>query len=474
MSYAGDWHGSGQIPARAVDAGDRPAFRLDRSRRRGRHRAPPAGRAVPAAPHREQRAARAGVLGHLPLQPVLELHPVPARSRSTVTRSSRSIGATFYGGKLELSRACASSGGSRSTPPSAAKRRNDDIHEELWDTAAARQRHRRAQQRRARELIGAYFNEEITPARWLRGDLGGRADLLSFAVDNRLPSGDPTAPHERGRRRAPAQPQGQPDRDAARSGPGAQLEVYANYGHGFHSNDVRGVFAQPAVTPLARAMGEELGARARLFDRWDVAAALWQLDLTSETVWNGDDGTTAVSDPTTRQGRRGRDALRGHALAGRRSGADLHEVALHHRRRERGRAGAGAQADLGGRAVGAARARPRRGARRPALLRDRRSPRHRRRRADRARVHAGRSAPRLSTPLVRRGARHREPARRRVPLGAVRHREPPARRAGHRRARCRPASAAATAAGWPRRPAVARRAVASSAARTSTTRRPIR
>jgi hypothetical protein len=29
---------------------------------------------------------------------------------------------------------------------------------------------------------------------------------------------------------------------------------------------------------------------------------VWQLDLASETVWNGDDGTTGVSDPTNRKG----------------------------------------------------------------------------------------------------------------------------------------------------------------------------
>jgi outer membrane receptor protein involved in Fe transport len=39
-----------------------------------------------------------------------------------------------------------------------------------------------------------------------------------------------------------------------------------------------------------------------LFDRWDVAAALWRLDLANETVWNGDDGTTSVGDRTTRRG----------------------------------------------------------------------------------------------------------------------------------------------------------------------------
>ena len=42
----------------------------------------------------------------------------------------------------------------------------------------------------------------------------------------------------------------------------AQLDVYVNWGHGFHSNDVRGVFATPSVTPLTRAVGEEVGAHA--------------------------------------------------------------------------------------------------------------------------------------------------------------------------------------------------------------------
>jgi outer membrane receptor protein involved in Fe transport len=53
---------------------------------------------------------------------------------------------------------------------------------------------------------------------------------------------------------------------------------------------------------MARAIGEEVGSRARLFDHWDVAAALWQLDLDSETVWIGDEGTTEVGGATRRRG----------------------------------------------------------------------------------------------------------------------------------------------------------------------------
>jgi hypothetical protein len=149
--------------------------------------------------------------------------------------------------------------------------------------------------------VGASFNEEITPAPWLRADLGGRADLLSFAVEDGLSSTAPAAPHSG----VDAAHQLSPKASlivTPLARPRAHVEVYGNYGHGFHSNDVRGVFGQPAVTPLARARGEELGARTRLFGSWDLAAALWRLDLDSETVWNGDEGTTAVSDATTRRG----------------------------------------------------------------------------------------------------------------------------------------------------------------------------
>lgn len=53
---------------------------------------------------------------------------------------------------------------------------------------------------------------------------------------------------------------------------------------------------------LTRAVGYETGARTRLFNRWDLAAALWRLDLASETVFVGDEGTTEASDATRRYG----------------------------------------------------------------------------------------------------------------------------------------------------------------------------
>ena len=47
-----------------------------------------------------------------------------------------------------------------------------------------------------------------------------------------------------------------------------ELELYVDYGHGFHSNDVRGAFGAQPVTPLVRAIGEEIGMRGRFWNRF--------------------------------------------------------------------------------------------------------------------------------------------------------------------------------------------------------------
>lgn len=89
-----------------------------------------------------------------------------------------------------------------------------------------------------------------------------------------------------------------------------QIELYANYGEGFHSNDVRGatITIDPATgnpadrVPLfAKAKGAELGAR---FETGDLKTtiALFHLELDSELVFVGDAGTTEVNDATVRNG----------------------------------------------------------------------------------------------------------------------------------------------------------------------------
>jgi hypothetical protein len=178
--------------------------------------------------------------------------------------------------------------------------RSDDIHAELWHSQARA----RLEERRANDVhetfLGAHANEEVTLAPWLRVNAGGRADLLSFAVDAG-PTADPTAPQSG----VGAAQQFSPKASLIATpitAKDASIDLYLDWGHGFHSNDVRGVFSSPSVTPLTRAVGEEIGTRARLWDRLDIAAAGWLLDLDNETTWSGDEGTTSVSGATRRKG----------------------------------------------------------------------------------------------------------------------------------------------------------------------------
>ncbi|MDB4980897.1 MAG: hypothetical protein JWM82_1649 [Myxococcales bacterium] len=299
MSYVGNWHGSGQIPARAVDEGVISRFGSidpDEGGTTARHQLSLRYRLRPTEDS-ELRVMAYAATYRFNLYSNFTLYLRDPDNGDEIEQLDRR---SFYGGKMSY-RVVHHAGRVTLDTTIGADARNDDIHEELWDTLHRRQLTAVRANDVQESLVGAYFNEEVTPAPWLRADVGARADLLSFAVDNRLASGDPTAPQsgiDGAQQLSPKASLIVTPLDRA----DARLEVYANYGHGFHSNDVRGRFSQPSVTPLARAKGEELGSRARLFNRWDLAAALWQLDLASETVWSGDEGTTSVSAPTRRRG----------------------------------------------------------------------------------------------------------------------------------------------------------------------------
>lgn len=80
------------------------------------------------------------------------------------------------------------------------------------------------------------------------------------------------------------------------------VDVFANFGLGFHSNDARGAVAMDGDGALARATGAETGLRLAVGDKLRASAAAWYLHLASEQVWSGDNGGTEASDPTRRYG----------------------------------------------------------------------------------------------------------------------------------------------------------------------------
>jgi TonB family protein len=148
--------------------------------------------------------------------------------------------------------------------------------------------------------VGLYAKEEVQLARWLRLVAGLRLDHFTFRVDDHLEDLATQQSKTSGVRGAS---QVSPKASLIVS-PHATTDLFANFGYGFHSNDARGVVrGQDPVTPLTRTLGYEVGARSRLFRRkLELAVSLWGLDIDSETVWVGDEGTTEASGATRRLG----------------------------------------------------------------------------------------------------------------------------------------------------------------------------
>jgi outer membrane receptor protein involved in Fe transport len=81
-----------------------------------------------------------------------------------------------------------------------------------------------------------------------------------------------------------------------------QIELYANWGKGFHSNDARGIVApEDPIKPLSAGRGKEVGAR---FEQgtFKISATYWWLDLDSELKFVGDSNSVEPGPATERRG----------------------------------------------------------------------------------------------------------------------------------------------------------------------------
>jgi outer membrane receptor protein involved in Fe transport len=148
--------------------------------------------------------------------------------------------------------------------------------------------------------LGLWVQGEWKPVEALRLTLGARYDDYDFDVDALQPENSGRASDSIGSLKAGA---------AWKVDDG--VELYANWGQGFHSNDARGttisidpVSGDPAdpVTPLVRSTGSEIGLRWFVPDRWQMTVAVWQLKLDSELLFVGDAGNTEASRPSDRYG----------------------------------------------------------------------------------------------------------------------------------------------------------------------------
>jgi outer membrane receptor protein involved in Fe transport len=143
--------------------------------------------------------------------------------------------------------------------------------------------------------LGGYAEEELRPARWLRIVLGARLDRIDVAVNNESPTAiDEVSGSQGAGQFSP--------KAAVVVSPTQGLELYADYGRGFHSNDARTIIEGAATTLIATATGYEIGTTARPVRGLVLSAVAFLLDLTSELVIDGDTASTTPSGPTRRYG----------------------------------------------------------------------------------------------------------------------------------------------------------------------------
>jgi len=147
---------------------------------------------------------------------------------------------------------------------------------------------------------GFYYHGEVEFTDRFRASAGARGDLFHFDVQANVPE---NAGSEWVGLVSP--------KLGVVYAPARQIELYGNWGYGFHSNDARGVTitvdpttGDPAqsVTPVVRTRGGEFGLRTVLVPGLQTTVAIWGLALDSELVFVGDAGTTSAGRPSRRYG----------------------------------------------------------------------------------------------------------------------------------------------------------------------------
>ena len=176
--------------------------------------------------------------------------------------------------------------------------RFDTIDNTLQDAPAREISNTRVETAIGEGSVGVFGEEELK-WKWLRLIGGLRFDYFGFNVTDSLE--DTVTP---GTKTSGERAQGiLLPKGSVIVQPVEPLEIFFNFGRGFHSNDARGVvLGDDPVTPLTPALGWELGTRLIAWERLQLSAVFFWLKLDSELVWVGDEGTTEPNGETRRLG----------------------------------------------------------------------------------------------------------------------------------------------------------------------------
>ncbi len=154
--------------------------------------------------------------------------------------------------------------------------------------------------------LAAWVEEDIVWTRWLRTIAGLRMDYFGFNVSDLEQVYQPGVINTSGTRQVSVP---SPKASIILT-PFPAFDLYLNYGSGFHSNDARisvipNTLRTPDGTPiqvLPRFYAGEFGARYTLRQYLTVAAAFWASYLQNEITIDSDVGQFSPGDPTVRYG----------------------------------------------------------------------------------------------------------------------------------------------------------------------------
>ncbi len=307
MSYGSSWHGSGQIPARAVcgegEAGVPPPSAY------GQPCIDHFGAVDPSeggATQRHMASADYSIIGKdADLRALAYLIKYRFTLYSNFTfflddplngdEIEQDDDRVVAGGKFRV-RQHARIGSARLTTSFGVQARADEIANALYHDRSRHRLQARVDAGISESEIGVYVEEDARLLDFLRVVLGLRGQRADVAVDDHLGVQPTKTSGEKGA--SLLLPKAMIVLSPVRA-----LDLFLDVGRGFHSNDARGVvLGQNAATLLTPAMGYEVGVRVVPLRGLDLRADAFVLDLDSELVWSGDSGGTEASGRTRRVG----------------------------------------------------------------------------------------------------------------------------------------------------------------------------
>ncbi len=182
-----------------------------------------------------------------------------------------------------------------------AQLRHDQIHVSLYNTQA-RIPFNTISSNLVGETEGALYVENTTTWNpWFRSLAGLRVDEINLDLHSNTYA--PNSGTVRDERVSP--------KLSLIFGPWAKTEFFINAGHGFHSNDARGVVEQfdsatgqriDRAPALVGSFGKEVGMRTEIVPGLQSSLALWSLNSDSELLYAADSAGTEINGASKRYG----------------------------------------------------------------------------------------------------------------------------------------------------------------------------